>query len=71
MAGIPLNQTGKTVQINRANSVARLVCTPENRRQPPKLALVACARKPLIFADTGLRETPWTTKKPAEKEWCG
>jgi hypothetical protein len=32
-----------------------------------KLALVACARKLLIFANTVLtRETPWTTKKPVK-----
>jgi transposase len=35
--------------------------------KPHKLALVACARKLLIFANTVLtRQTPWTTKKPAE-----
>ena len=34
--------------------------------KPHKLALVACARKLLIFANTVLtRETPWTTKKAA------
>jgi transposase len=35
--------------------------------KPHKLALVACARKLLIFANTVLaRQTPWTTNKPAE-----
>jgi hypothetical protein len=45
----------------------RIVCAPENRRQPPKLALIACARKHLIFANTVLtKQPPWTPKKPAE-----
>ncbi|MGB7046393.1 MAG: IS110 family transposase, partial [Methylocella sp.] len=40
---------------------------PKTAGKPHKLALVACARKLLIFANTMLtRQTPWTPKKPAE-----
>jgi hypothetical protein len=49
------------------SSLGRIVWPPENRWQPHKLALVACARKLLIFANTLLtRETPWTPKKPVK-----
>jgi hypothetical protein len=49
------------------SSLGRIVWPPENRWQPHKLALVACARRLLIFANTLLtRETPWTPKKPVK-----
>jgi hypothetical protein len=49
------------------SSLGRIVWPPENHRQTHKLALVACARKLLIFANTPLsRETPWTPKKPVK-----
>jgi transposase len=48
-------------------ALVALYARPKIAGKPHKLALVACARKLLIFATTVLtRQTPWTTTKPAE-----